>query len=311
MIRLSGRFKCQLSVVAAILFPSLVFGGTEITDSKTITSSKEVPLIEKNWCETPPDWQFRIGLPGWLAGLSGESGVKGVVDATDVSFDQLLHHLTHFPIALSADVRYKRWEFFGFGQYIEVGTSATLPGLLFTNADVHIKNGLLQGFLGYRLINCDKAMFSFFAGARYTYLGGDLSIFDNGDARLVRLRELLGIRKRLDFSDSTGWVDPVIGMRGRVKLWKAISLYAEGDVGGFNANSDTAFELVRQGRNIVRAPVDSSDWSYEVQGGLEVQLTRSIFTQLGWRYLKYDYRKEGFTDRNELNGPFLQTGITF
>jgi hypothetical protein len=29
------------------------------------------------------------------------------------------------------------------------------------------------------------------------------------------------------------------------------------------------------------------------------------------RYLKYDYRKEGFTDKNELNGPFLQTGITF
>jgi opacity protein-like surface antigen len=311
MTRLSDRFRCQLVGAAAILLPSLVFGDTEITDSKTISGSKEAPPIEKSWCETPPVWQIRIGLPGWLAGLSGESGVKGVVDATDVSFDQLLHHLTHFPIALSADVRYKRWELFGFGQYIEVGTSATLPGLLFTDANVHIQNGLLQGFLGYRLINCDKAMLSLFAGARYSYLGGNLSIFDNGDARLVRLRELLGIRKRLDFSDSTGWVDPVIGMRGKVNIWKAISLYAEGDVGGFDANSDTAFELRRQGRTIVRAPVDSTDWSYEVQGGLEVQLTRSIWTQLGWRYLKYDYRKEGFTDRNELNGPFVQTGITF
>jgi len=311
MTRLINRFGYQLSVAAAILLPSLVSGATETTDFKTTNTSKEAPPIEKSWCETPPDWQFRIGLPGWLAGVSGESGVKGVVDAADVSFDQLLNHLTHFPIALSADVRYRRWEFFGFGQYIEVGTSATLPGLLFTDADVHIKNGLLQGFLGYRLINCDKAMLSFFAGARYTYLGGDLSIFDNGDARLVRLRELLGIRKRLDFSDSTGWVDPVIGMRGKVKIWKAISLYAEGDVGGFDANSDTAFELRRQGPSIVRAPVDSTDWSYEVQGGLEVQLTRSIWTQLGWRYLKYDYRKEGFTQRTELNGPFLQTGINF
>ena len=61
-------------------------------------------------------------------------------------------------------------------------------------------------------------------------MGGDLSIFDNGDARLVRLRELLGIRKKLDFSDSTGWVDPVLGARGKVKIWKATSLYAEGDV---------------------------------------------------------------------------------
>jgi hypothetical protein len=307
----ADKSVCLLLVVILLSSSTILFGGPEplATDGKDY--SKEVVPVEKSWCETPSLWEIRIGLPAWLAGLSGESGVKGVVDSVDVSFDSLLRHLTHFPIALSADVRYQRWEFFGFGQYIEVGTSATLPGLIFTNANVHIKNGLAQGFLGYRLINCDKAILSFFAGARYTYLGGNLSIFDNGDARLVRLRELLGIRKRLDFSDSTGWVDPVIGIRGKVKIWKAISLYAEGDVGGFDANSGTAFELRRQGRTIVRAPVHSSDWSYEVQGGPEFQLTRSIWTQLGWRYLKYDYRQEGFTDKNELNGPFLQTGLNF
>ena len=265
------------------------------------SKGKEVP-VEKSWCETPKPLEIRIGLPAWLAGVSGESGVKGVVDSVDVRFDQLLKHLTHFPIALAADGRY---------QYIEVGTPATLPGLLFTDANVHIKNALAEGFLGYRLINCDNAVLTLFAGARWTYLQGDLSIFDNGDARLVRLRELLGIQKRLDFSDSIDWVDPVIGVRGKVKIWKATSLYAEGDVGGFDVNSDTAFELRREGRTIVRESVDSSDWSYQVQGGLEFQLTRQIWSQVGWRYLKYDYRKSGFTDKNELNGPFLQTGINF
>lgn len=123
------------------------------------------------------------------------------------------------------------------------------------------------------MINCDNANLSLFAGARWTYLQGDLSIFDNGDARLVRLRELLGIRKRLDVSDSIDWVDPVIGLRGRVKIWKATKLFAECDVGGFNANSDTAFELRRQGNTIVRKAADSTDWSYQVAGGLEFQLT--------------------------------------
>jgi opacity protein-like surface antigen len=274
------------------------------------SKGKEVP-VEKSWCETPSLWEVRVGLPAWLAGLSGESGVKGVVDSVDVRFDQLLRHLTHFPIALSADARYGRWEFYVDGQYIELGTSATLPGLLFTDANVHIKNALAEGFVGYRLINCDKASLSIFAGARYTYFQGDLSIFNNGDARLNRLRELLGIRNRLDFSDSIDWVDPVIGVRGKVKIWKATSLYGEGDVGGFDANSDTAFELHRRGRTVVRESVDSSDWSYQVQGGLEFQLTRQIWSQVGWRYLKYDYRKGGFTDKNELNGPFLQTGINF
>jgi opacity protein-like surface antigen len=288
---------------------NLLAGSEQYADGKDY--SKEVPPVEKSRCETPPPWEIRIGAPGWLAGISGESGVKGVVDRADVSFDSLLNHLTHFPIALSVDARYRRWEFYVDGQYIQVGTSATLPGLLFTDADVHIKNALAEGSVGYRLINCDKGYLSLFAGARWTYFQGDLSIFNNGDARLKRLRELLGIRNRLDFSDSTGWVDPVIGIRGKVKIWKAISLYAEGDVGGFDANADTAFELHREGRTIAREPVDSSDWSYQVQGGLEFQLTRNIWTQVGWRYLKYDYRKSGFTDKNELNGPFLQTGLNF
>ena len=273
--------------------------------------SKEVAPAPQQWCQTPPLWEVRIGIPGWLAGLSGESGVKGVKDFADVSFDQLLTHLTHFPIALSIDARYQRWEFYADGQYIEVGTSATLPGLLFTDADVHIKSAFAEGAIGYRLINCDKGYLSLFAGARWTYLQGDLGIFDNGDARLVRLRELLGIRKRLDFSGSTGWVDPVIGARGKVRIWKATSLYAEADVGGFNANADTAYELHREGRTIVRESVNSSDWSYQAQGGLEFQITRWLWLQTGWRYLKYVYRKNGFTDMNALNGPLIQLGVNF
>jgi opacity protein-like surface antigen len=246
-----------------------------------------------------------------MAGVSGNSGIKGVVTSPDVSFDQILTHLTHVPLALSVDVRYQRWEFFGDGLYLDVGASATLPGLLFTNANIHLQTGFAEGFVGYRVINCDKASLSLFAGARYSYQGGDLSIFNNGDARLVRLRQLLGIRNRLDFSDSTGWVDPVIGARGKVKIWRATSLYAEADVGGFDANSGSAFEIHREGRTIARESVDSSDWSYQVQGGLEFQISRWFWLQVGWRYLKYDYNQGGFTNKTALNGPQVMGGINF
>ena len=305
--------KCVCLVLVAIFFSSsgILLAGTEplTTDGKDY--SKEVVPVEKSWCETPSLWEIRIGAPGWLAGISGDSGVKGLEANSDVKFEQILKHLTHFPIALSINARYRRWEFWVDGQYIEVGTHATLPGLLFTDADVHIKNALAEGFVGYRLINCDNANLTLFAGARWTYLEGDLSIFDNGDARLVRLRELLGIRKRLDFSDSIGWVDPVVGMRGRVRIWKATKIFAEGDVGGFNANADTAYELQREGRTIVRKSIDSTDWSYQLAGGLEFQLTRNIWLQTGWRYMKYDFQKNGFTDKNALNGPFIQLGVNF
>jgi hypothetical protein len=235
----------------------------------------------------------------------------GLVNNVDFSFDQILRHLTHVPLVLSVDIRYKRWELFGDGQYLEVGGSASLPGLLFTNADLHLKDGLAEGFLGYRLINCDKAVLSIFAGARYNYEGVNLSIFDNGDARIPILRRLLGLPKKLDAEGSTDWVDPVIGARGKVRIWKAVSLYAEGDVGGFDANSDSAFEVHRQGRTLVKTPVSSEDWSYQVQGGLEVQLSRWYWTQVGWRWLRTDFVSGGFTNKTDLNGPFIQGGVNF
>ena len=302
-----SRFLIATTFLSA---PALLAATETLDDPK---DSKSVPPAEiKPWCEPPPPIEIRIGIPGWISGVSGDSGVKGVVSNIDVGFEELFDHLTHVPLALSLDIRYRRWEFFGDGEYIELGSSAALPGLLFTTANLHLKFGWAEGFVGYRLINCDKATLSIFAGARYTYMGGDLSIFDNGDARLVRLRQLLGIRKKLDFSNSTGWVDPVLGARGKVKIWKATSLYAEGDVGGFEANSGSAFELHREGRrNIVKTPIDSSDWSYQVQGGLEFQVSRWFWAQVGWRYLKYDYVSGGFTDKTALNGPFVQGGVNF
>ena len=48
-----------------------------------------------------------------------------------------------------------------------------------------------------------------------------------------------------------------------------------------------------------------------VQGGLEFQLSRWFWLQAGWRYLKYDYKQEGFTNKTALNGPQVQGGVNF
>ena len=61
----------------------------------------------------------------------------------------------------------------------------------------------------------------------------------------------------------------------------------------------------------MRESVDSSDWSYRITGGLEFQLTRNMWLQTGWCYLKYAYRNSGFTDFNEMNGPLVQAGVNF
>jgi opacity protein-like surface antigen len=308
MSRIINRFL--FAAFLSIPVP-LLLGQTSADDPKDGKEVVPPPLVQP-WCETPAPLEIRVGIPGWLSGVSGDAGVKGIVGSLDVPFHKLLDHLTHIPLALSVDVHYQRWEMFGNGEYVEVGDSVTLPGLLFTNANMHLKTGGAGAFVGYRLINCDKAYLSLFAGARYTYMEGDLSIFNNGDARLVILRRLLGLSNKLDFSGSTGWVDPVVGARGKVRIWKAMSFYAEGDVGGFDANSGSAFAVHREGRrNIVKTPIDSSDWSYQIQGGLEFQVSRWFWAQASWRFLQYDYVQEGFTNKTALNGPFIQSGVNF
>ena len=295
--------------IGLFALPTLFAGPEPIADVKDY--SKEPPPIEKSWCETPPPWEVRIALPGWGSKLSGDFGVKGIVAPLDISFDTLLRHLDQVPIVASAYARYGRWEIFGDGQWLKLKVDVTLPGLLFTNASLDMGNAFWEGFLGYRVINCDNASLSLYAGARYNYYSGDLDIENNNDPRFPIIRQLLGIPNSLKVSASTDWVDPVVGVGGRMHVYKAVSLWANGDIGGFDANSGSAFRLGRTGGRPALVPASSSDWSYQAQGGIEIKLTRSIYSQIGWRYLKYDYKINGFVNETDLNGPFIQTGISF
>jgi hypothetical protein len=274
------------------------------------SKEKEAPPVQQG-CIAPKDLEFRVGIPGWLSAMSGDFGVKGVVAPLDVTFTEILRHMEHIPIVLSAYARYGRWELFGDGEYVQLHDSFSLPGLLFTNADLGLKYSYVEGFLGYRLINCENAFLSLYAGARYTYYSSEFSVDDTSDPRFPIIRQLLGIPQSGKISGSIDWVDPVVGVGGRVHLWKPISFWGNGDVGGFDVNGDPGFALTLKRGTPVLKSVDSSDWSYQIQGGLEIQITRWMWSQIGWRYLKYDFVSGGFTNKTDLNGPFIQTGINF
>jgi opacity protein-like surface antigen len=302
---LTNRMVNQLLSVIVLLSASIALAGTASYDYKAAP-----PPPPESWCVTPPDTEFRIGIPGWIAGLEGDFGVRGIVTDQDVKFTDILKRLDMIAVG-SLYARYHRWEIFADGQYMKLSDTAVLPGLLFDTARVSLKSAFAEAFLGYRLINCEKASLSVFAGARYNYMSADLQIAKDSDPRFPILRELLGIPLSLRRSGSIDWVDPVIGMKGKLHIWKPVSLWAEGDVGGFDANGDSAFALTRKGRRPVLEQVSSSDWSYQVQGGVEIQLTQWMWSQLGWRYLKYDYVTGGFTNKTALNGPYIETGINF
>jgi hypothetical protein len=99
------------------------------------------------------------------------------------------------------------------------------------------------------------------------------------------------LNRNFSFYDS--WTDPVIGLRGRYNLNKAFYLTAETDVGGFGIGSDIAVQAY---------------------AALGCQITRSIFSEVGYRYLYDDFRDEGADDflyQLSLHGAQITVGIIF
>jgi hypothetical protein len=99
------------------------------------------------------------------------------------------------------------------------------------------------------------------------------------------------LNRSFSFYDS--WTDPLIGLRGRLNLSKAFYLTAETDVGGFGIGSDIAVQAY---------------------AALGCQITRSIFTEVGYRYLYDDFRDEnanGFLYQLSLHGAQISVGLKF
>src|SRR5438093_11191689 len=65
-------------------------------------------------------WQFTIAAPGWLAGLDGTIGIRGVNADIDVGFDQILQHLDMI-FAIRAEAQ--KGPFGIYGELIYIGLS--------------------------------------------------------------------------------------------------------------------------------------------------------------------------------------------
>jgi hypothetical protein len=99
------------------------------------------------------------------------------------------------------------------------------------------------------------------------------------------------LNRNFSFYDS--WIDPVIGIRGRLNLSNAFYLTAETDIGGFGIGSDIAWQ------------------GYAALG---CQITRNIYSEIGYRYLYDDFRDESDNDflyQLSLHGAQITVGLKF
>ncbi|HYY28552.1 MAG TPA: autotransporter outer membrane beta-barrel domain-containing protein, partial [Chthoniobacterales bacterium] len=99
------------------------------------------------------------------------------------------------------------------------------------------------------------------------------------------------LNRTFSFYDS--WTDPLVGLRGRLNLTKAFYLTAETDIGGFTIGSDIVVDAY---------------------AALGCQITRNIYSEVGYRYLYDDFRDESAHDflyQITLQGAQITAGLTF
>lgn len=114
------------------------------------------------------------------------------------------------------------------------------------------------------------------------------------NAAKARIANQLALRLDKSLSQTLSkddyWFDPYVGLRGRYNFNKTVYTAVRGEIGGFSVGADLM---------------------WEGEGVIGINLTRSIFTEIGYRGLGGNFEDRDFRFDVVLHGPQITTGITF
>jgi hypothetical protein len=298
---------------------------------------------------TDDQWHFNIGMPGWIAFLTGDIGLHGVTSNPDVGFGPIVTHVAGIA-SVSAEVRKGRFGVYGDLLYMSLSEGIYSDGLV-KKANLTLDQYIADGEVYYRVWQSPSGWLDLRAGARYTnqFTRLELNSADNkindAAAQLATAadEDLSGLLDHLlrgvldpnrpsipfpplgeevknkllslirearqhpmaahqkiarilkkNLNRGVGlteyWTDPYIGISGRYALTKPFYLTGKVDVGGFDVGSKV---------------------TVQAYAALGCQVTRSIYSELGFRYLYYDYDSGGYLYKVSLYGPQITAGIIF
>jgi len=231
----------------------------------------------------PPQspWSFSVSPYVWFAGMTGTVGVNPNLPRidVDVSFGDIFKNIDWFPppVMVVGEVRYGRLAAFTDFVYLGLDSNDEVTkGPVAAAVDLEL-NTIIWTFGGsYRVIDSDRGHLGLLAGGRLWNVDGDGSLIGP-----------LAVRQH---SGSKTWVDPIVGINGRLELGAGFAVQAEADVGGFGVASDI-------------------DW--QVMGTLQYAIAESVTLAAGYRYLAVDFDDGGFLYDVALHGPIIGATIRF
>jgi hypothetical protein len=207
-------------------------------------------------------WKFTAAPYLLVPWMDGTAAVRGRDHEVDVSPSQIFKNL-QFGAMGYFEARKAKWGIGADAVYMALGTDIDRPS---ANVDF---NQHAYTFLGLRQLN-EKVDLVF--GVRWNVLQGKLDFKEP---------PLTG-----KFEETKQWVEPIVGLKVNQRLGGPLSFAMEGDIGGFGAGSDFAWQLW---------PAIGIDVSKRatLKFGYRV-LSEDYDTGSGNQYFKYDVITQAF-----------------
>jgi len=210
------------------------------------------------------DWSHQVGVTGFLFGMEGDAGVKGITAEMDYGIEDVVGDLEG-ALTLLVQGNNKQYGYWLSYEYVELGDDIKrADGPLYPDATFKGKadfaTEIVDGGLSYFISDNVELI----GGLRYWNVEEDFRLFISSP----HLPDTVQFVESVDES----WTDVFGGVRVSVPLGDNLRLNLRGDIGA-----------------------GDSDSSYQFLGMLAYDLNDCWTTSAGVRYLAVDYAKDGFT----------------
>lgn len=224
-------------------------------------------------------WQFSVSPYFWMAGIKGDVGAFSNLppSSIDVGFGDIFSHLNGPTAFVAGEAWSGRFGILADVQYLMIKADATTPGPLFGSAMLKQWNFNSTVAGAYRFVDSSTASVDALAGVRIFHIENQIDLSGG----------LLPPR-----SNSIGdtWATPVIGGRLTLPFANGFLFNAYADVGGFGI---------------------SSDWTWQVYGGMGYRFKNWLSLYAGYRYLDVRHRNGGFLYDVSQQGPLVSVQFSF
>lgn len=222
------------------------------------------------------EWRNSATLYGLIPWVNTEiTGARGNSIESRVTPSDIIDALD-FSFMATGEFRRGKLSILYDVMYSDLGQSGTLGGPFAGDASLDVEMWFATAALGYILYEDETRFLQGYGGARFVDISTSAA-FEGGGP----------IGASFDATIDASWVDPVIGLRGRLAISETLAFGGSANVGGFGVGSDL---------------------SADVYGGFEYAINDRFSANAGLRYLYIDYEGDNADLVMRQYGPVI--GIT-